>query len=152
LSPYHASIKVRDNSTGVESNLIDIGYGASQVIPVIMACLTRSVGPLVIEQPELHLHPKAQGTLAEIILEVSKNRQLFIETHSVHIINRARIMLAEGRLRPEDIVILFIGKDQHGSCFNTIRMNSKGDFVNEWPEEYGFFDERYHDTMRLLGI
>jgi hypothetical protein len=64
LSPYHSSIRVKDNLTRIISNLIDVGYGASQIIPVLIACQSPNLSPLLIEQPELHLHPRAQGEVA----------------------------------------------------------------------------------------
>src|SRR5579862_2317052 len=66
ISPYHSAIEVRDSVTGVKSNLMEVGYGASQVLPVVRACLSRSSSPLFLEQPEIHLHPKAQGDVAEL--------------------------------------------------------------------------------------
>lgn len=152
LSPYHSAINVRDNITGVISNLIDIGYGASQVIPVLRAIMSPSRGPLFVEQPEIHLHPGAQGTIAEILCEVSRDRQVIIETHSVHMINRARILIAEGKMDPSNVTINFVGRSKEGSAVHSIPLLGNGDFATEWPSGYGFFDERYQDTMRLLNL
>lgn len=152
LSPYHSAINVEDNITKITSNLIDVGYGASQVIPVIRASMSTSDGPLFVEQPEIHLHPKAQSTLAEILCELSVNRQVIIETHSVHMINRARLLIAEGRLAPRHVIINFVTRSPSGSRVYPLRVLQNGDFANEWPSGYGFFDERYQDTMRLLHL
>lgn len=152
LSPYHSSINVRDKVTGVISNLIDVGYGASQVIPILRAILSPSRGPLFVEQPEIHLHPGAQGAIAEILCEVSRDRQVIIETHSVHMINRARILVAEGKMDPSNVTINFISRSKEGSAVHSIPLLGNGDFATEWPSGYGFFDERYQDTMRLLSL
>jgi len=150
LSAYHTALQVTDSITNVRSNLADIGFGASQVIPVLKGCLVRSYGPLVIEQPEIHLHPKAQSQIADLICESSNFRQIFVETHSEHMINRARIKIMEGKLKPEDITILYIDKTARGSKVTQIGVTKDGDFTQPWPE--GFFDERYQDSMTLLKL
>jgi hypothetical protein len=150
LSPYHSAIQVRDNVTNIKCNLIDVGYGASQVIPVILGCLSDSVSPLFVEQPEIHLHPSAQGTLAELLCMTSNYRQVIIETHSEHMINRARLLIASGDIHANDVVINYVSRSKKGSEIYTIPILANGDFEVPWPE--GFFDERYHDTMTLLQL
>jgi hypothetical protein len=150
LSPYHSAINIKDSMTKITSNLIDVGYGASQVIPVIAACLTKRVGPLFVEQPEIHLHPKAQGAIAELLCRTSLHRQVLIETHSVHMINRARLQIAKGLLDHKNVVIVYVDRDSRGSRVLTIPLDKTGDFATDWPG--GFFDERYEDTMALLHL
>jgi hypothetical protein len=150
LSPYHTSINVRDSITEITSNLMDVGYGASQVIPVLQACLSGAEGPLFLEQPEIHLHPKAQGIVAELLCQTSRRRQVIIETHSVHMVNAARILVAKGELNPEHVIINFIKRTSSGSHVYQIPILKNGDFGAVWPE--GFFDERYQDTMLLLKL
>lgn len=150
LSNYHSAINIKDSMTKITSNLMDVGYGASQVIPVIAACLSGRVGPLFIEQPEIHLHPKAQGTIAELLCETSLHRQVLVETHSEHMINRARLQIARGNLDHKNVVIIYVDRDAHGSRVSTIPLKKNGDFASDWPE--GFFDERYKDTMALLQL
>ncbi|MFC1483517.1 DUF3696 domain-containing protein [Candidatus Neomarinimicrobiota bacterium] len=150
VSGYHSSIHLRDNLTGIESNLIDLGYGASQIIPVLRGCLTRTSGPLFIEQPEIHLHPSAQSVVADLIVNTSKTRQVVVETHSEHLINHARLLIADGKISPEHILINYVDRDSLGSYVTQIGVDSSGDFTNEWPE--GFFDERYHDTIKLMRL
>jgi hypothetical protein len=148
ISPYHATIEVKDSVTGVKSNLMEVGYGASQVLPVIRACLSSSPAPLFIEQPEIHLHPKAQGDIAELICDTSARRQVIVETHSPHMINRARIRVAAGLLPPTDVMIVFVSRGKQGSMVHHIGIDARGDFTAEWPG--GFFDERYDETLLLL--
>jgi predicted ATPase len=150
LSHYHSAINIRDSITKIVSNLIDVGYGASQVIPVITACLSNRVGPLFIEQPEIHLHPKAQGAVAELLCQTSLRRQVLIETHSEHMINRARLQIAQGILDHKNVVIVYVDRDSQGSYVSVIPLTKSGDFASDWPG--GFFDERYEDTMHLLRL
>jgi len=149
LSPYHSGILVKDNETGVSSSLIDVGYGASQVIPVLRACQSESFGPLLMEQPEIHLHPRAQGDVAEVICDTSLTRQVIVETHSVHMINRARLRVARGEFPADHVMILFVSRDKDGSHIQEIPISEAGDFVNDWPD--GFFEERYSDTLELAS-
>jgi predicted ATPase len=136
--------------TSVISNLIDVGFGASQIIPVITACASNRLGPLFIEQPEIHLHPKAQGTVAELLCHTSLRRQVLVETHSVHMINRARLQIARGLLDHRNVIIVYVDRTSRGSRVSTIPLKENGDFEADWPG--GFFDERYEDTMRLLQL
>ena len=76
---------------GVESSLNDVGFGVSQVLPVITMLLSAPEGSIVLlEQPELHLHPNAQAALADLLLDVAEKRnlQLIVESHSEHIVRR----------------------------------------------------------------
>jgi predicted ATPase len=152
VSAYHSMINVTDNITGVKSNLIDVGYGASQVIPILSACMSKGQGTLFVEQPEIHIHPKSQSNLAEILCETSFNRQVIIETHSEHMINRARILVAEGRMDPHHVIINFVARSSKGSKVKSIRILKNGDFDVAWPPGYGFFDERYQDTLRIMDL
>jgi hypothetical protein len=150
LSPYHTAIQVRDSVTGITSNIIDVGYGLSQAIPILHACLGPVVGPLFVEQPEIHLHPRAQGVVAEVLCNTSKNRQVVVETHSVHMINRARILVARRELPAGHVLVNYVSRSRTGSRVQSIPILQNGDFGAEWPE--GFFDERYEDTLRLLQL
>ncbi|TNE59197.1 MAG: DUF3696 domain-containing protein [Alphaproteobacteria bacterium] len=149
-TPYHSALNIRDHLLQTQANIVDVGYGASQVIPVILACSTFSPSPLVVEQPEIHLHPRAQGIVGDLLCETSKHRQVIVETHSAHLINRARILAAEGRLNPNDVTILYVDRNESGSNVTPIFINKVGDFSNDWPS--GFFDERYEETMSLLRL
>ena len=150
LSAYHSGIRVKDNVTNVSSSLIDVGYGASQAIPVIYACLSGASGPLFVEQPEIHLHPKGQAELADLLCRTSQRRQVVIETHSVHMINRARILIASGDLDPRNVAIDYVTRTRTGSHVIEIPILPNGEFGAEWPE--GFFEERYQDTLELLDL
>lgn len=150
ISPYHSAIKVRDSVTGIVSNLMEVGYGASQVIPVIRACLSDSVSPLFVEQPEIHLHPRAQGAIAELLFAASLKRQTVVETHAIRLINRARIQVAKKVVPPDHVMVIYVDRTRAGSRFTAIPLDASGDFTAGWPK--GFFDERFEDTMELLRL
>jgi hypothetical protein len=149
-SPYHTTIRVRDSRTRTWANLVDVGYGASQVIPVALACLATSRAPLYVEQPEIHLHPRAQAAVAQLLCAASMNRQVLVETHSVHLINATRILLAEGVLSPKHVRVIYVRRERTGSHVTEIQMDKQGDFLQAWPD--GFFDQRYNDTMALARL
>jgi len=73
-----------------------------------------------------------------------------VETHSVHMINRARLRVAQGLLNHKNVMILFVDRNARGSRVQTIPLTENGDFGASWPG--GFFDERYEDTMALLRL
>jgi hypothetical protein len=150
LSQYHNAIVVRDNRTKVKSNLIDVGYGTSQVLPVLWALGSPGNATVVLEQPEVHLHPRAQGIMGDEIVHAATHRQIIVETHSEHLINRARLWVARGDYSPDDVVIVYVDRDRLGSKTTAIEIDRNGDFSRQWPS--GFFDERYADTMELARI
>lgn len=147
ISDYLTELHLQDNVTGVTSNLTEFGYGASQVLPVLEGCAVPGDGPLFIEQPEIHLHPRAQGELAQIVCDASKKRQMIVETHSEHMINRARRLVVEGKLPASHVLVHYIDRDEDGSHAVTIGIDDAGDFTRDWPD--GFYDERYRETMKI---
>jgi predicted ATPase len=150
VSAYHRAIHLSDSVTGIDANLIDCGYGAAQVIPVLLGLASHNTGLLVLEQPEVHLHPRAQGKVGEFIVDASARRQILVETHSEHLINRARIAIAEKRIPHDSVQILYVERSEVGSRVLPIGINRSGDFLEKWPN--GFFDERFEDTMRLSDL
>ena len=102
------------NKENSRRNLKDVGYGASQIIPVIVAALTSADSALVlIEQPELHLHPEAQADIADLLIDSIKgtSRRLLVETHSEHLLLRTQRRVAETTLDQ-------VRNDKNGSSSN----------------------------------
>lgn len=129
-----------------------VGVGVSQVLPVIVQCLVAGPGALIIlEQPELHLHPAAQQRLADFLIACTDWGQRFlIESHSEHLVLRLRRRIAEDEsdsLR-DQVVILFAERDEQGdTTYRHVEVTETGG-VLEWPE--GFFDQGPDDAHRLL--
>jgi hypothetical protein len=119
-----------------------VGVGVSQVLPILIAgLLAPQDGLLLIEQPELHLHPRAQARLAEFFLGMSKTgRRCIVETHSEAFINQLRVALAAGTTRAgDDVAVYFASQDEFGDTkFSPIEIGPDG-IIRNWPE--GFFDE-----------
>ena len=131
-------------------NLADIGYGCSQVLPILLAGFTmKPHSILMIEQPELHLHPKAQAELGNFILDISELRdQIIIETHSEHLLLRLQTLVASGHIDENDIKVHYVYSAKDGKKkVKELNMDEKGLFIEDWPE--GFFPERYEEARKL---
>ncbi|MBA2853934.1 putative ATPase [Methanococcus maripaludis] len=160
---FKVLISSPNNSTG--DNIIDVGYGISQVLPIVTQLYHKRHGNgrwkyhknsiFIIEQPELHLHPAAQSQLADLFVEKvvsDKRSKLLIETHSEHLIRKLQILVAdpECMINSEDIAIYYISKKGKSTESEILRinMNDNGTFADEWPS--GFFDKNYELSKQLL--
>jgi len=72
---------------------------------------------------------------------------MIVETHSEHMINRARLLVVEGKMKAQDIAIQYIDRGVDGSYAVSIDLDDAGDFTRDWPD--GFYDERYRETMKI---
>ena len=104
---------------------------------------------LLIQQPEIHLHPRAQAGLGTFFKDLTKNNtQIFIETHSEHLLLRLQSHVASGELKPKDISIYYVYANKEGKkeVFH-LPLNDKGLFDKEWPE--GYFPERLDEAKKI---
>ena len=149
LSDRYFEIHVQHPITKEYQNFADVGYGNSQVIPVLVAGLNSVKGDVLIaEEPEIHLHPKAQAELGDFLLDLSsRGVQSIVETHSEHMIVRLQQHVAAGRLKPQDITIYFVEPTSEGKRLRKLSMNEKGVFTTDWPG--GFFPERLEEARSL---
>ena len=135
-----------------KENLVDVGFGCGQVLPILVAGYNlKPDHTLVVEQPEIHLHPKAQAELGTFFKDLALNDiQLFIETHSEHLLLRLQSYVASGDLKPEDVKVYYVysNKDKDGKKETVeLPLNDKGYFSKEWPE--GFFPERLNEAIKI---
>jgi predicted ATPase len=120
-------------------NIADVGFGVSQVLPVVVALLVAQPGQLVyIEQPEIHLHPRAQIALAEIFAEaINRGVQVVVETHSELFLLSIQTLVAENRIAPEDVKLHWFTRSADGlSTVTTAELDETGAF-GDWPEDFG---------------
>jgi predicted ATPase len=103
---------------------------------------------LIIEQPELHLHPRIQALLGDFFLGLSRCRkQCLIETHSEYLVTQLRYHIVQSEGEVKDIAIYFVEPDENGAAhFTPIQISAKGNILN-WPD--GFFDENYLQQDRI---
>ncbi len=143
-------INPADNSVDIRS----VGQGLSQLLPVIMQCLLAAPGNslVIIEQPELHLHPKLESQLADFFLACARTgRQIFVETHSEHLINQLRFRIAEDdSSKTQDLVqVLFADQVDGVTRFEKAEIDQYGGLVEEqWPS--GFLELNVVAAERLI--
>lgn len=143
------AIQLVDLRSNVVLSLEDVGFGVSQILPVL-AQLAISKGDLIlIEQPELHLHPAVQANLADLLIDGTYEQepnQFFIETHSEHLMLRLQRRIREGRLSAEDVSVFFIdASNNNGSIVRKLDLDKHGEFMADWPG--GFFPERLDELL-----
>lgn len=128
----------------------NVGFGYSYVLPIVVAALlAKPDSVFIIENPEAHLHPQAQSILSKFLALVSKTGvQIFIETHSEHIINAARVMIVQESFKSDDLRILYFD-EKFPKKHIPIEVLSDGR-ISEWPE--GFFDQSELDNDIILGL
>ena len=136
---------------GPKRNLVDVGFGISQVLPTL-AALFRAGGPsmFLLQQPELHLHPSAQAALGSLFCETaSSGRQLVIETHSDYILDRIRLDVRDRRtkLKPEDVAILYFERDGLDVRIHPIRFDEDGNIRDTPPSYRRFFVDEVNRSI-----
>lgn len=145
--------EVASNDKSNERRPINVGFGITYVLPVLVALLKAKPNDLVIiENPECHLHPKAQRLIGELISVVAQNGvQIIIETHSDHVLNGIRLSVKQRIIKKELTQILFTKREDVGSHYYTSvykpNILDNGD-LDVWPE--GFFDEWDNALVDLL--
>ena len=151
-------IQLYDETHKIPLHPLDVGFGVSQVIPVVVGVLDDTSQIFAVEQPELHLHPAAQVALGDVFIDGIKNgnRTMLIETHSEHLLlrllrrvrettRRSRYQTNDSEktyheLTPNDLSVVYVRPTSAGVKFTPLTVTDKGDFDAPWPE--GFFEER----------
>ena len=155
LFGYAYLFMLRHPSLKIESNIADHGFGLSQVLPIIVQGFYSAQGSLLLlEQPEIHLHPKAQADLAEMIVEISnRNVNCIIETHSEHIIERLQLLVARNPLLLKKISILLFQIKKDGTEISELKLSENGKRIN-WPKDFadGFLNGGLYDAIELEKI
>lgn len=138
--------------SGKDVDLTSVGVGVSQVLPVLLLCLLARRGSVVLmEQPELHLHPAMQLRLADFLLACAKSgRQIIIETHSEHLVNRLRLHVAqdETSTTSDHVQLLFAEQENGVTSYRTSQINPLGGLSEDWPK--GFLDVGSDEAGQLL--
>ena len=145
-------LSVTPSALGRPVDLTSVGVGVSQVLPVVLLCLLAKPGTLVIlEQPELHLHPRLQQDLADFLLAcVETGRQLVIESHSEHLVNRLRRRAAaDDTDETRDLVKLVFAESSDGiTTYRESMINAYGGLDDDWPD--GFLDLGARESRALI--
>ncbi len=159
--PFQLQVKVR---TGPHANIVDVGYGVSQSLPILVDVMTagesdrggsRGRGAkgrsFLLQQPEVHLHPRGQAELANLFIEAFKKRghRFLIETHSDYVVDRVRISVRKGLLKPDDVSILYFEPTGNAVTIHNLTLDEHGN-LRDAPAGYRDFFVR--ETDRLLGF
>jgi hypothetical protein len=133
-------------------NIADVGFGVSQTLPVLVALLAAAPGQIVfVEQPELHLHPRAQVALADVILQASERGvRLIIETHSSLLILALQKAVAEGRITPDRLSLNWFTRDKTGQTHVVEADVAKDGSYGDWPVD--FDDVEFDLQNRYLDL
>lgn len=145
-------IKVAIAANEPTHDLMHVGVGVSQVLPIVVMCLLADADTtLILEQPELHLHPKVQTRLGDFFLSLLPlHKQCIIETHSEHLINRLRFRAASEKEQNrviDNMKIYFVTNEDGHSRFADVKVNEFG-AIPDWPEE--FFDQSQREAEEIL--
>lgn len=153
---YEVLVKTHPKSHEVK--LTDVGFGVSQVLPVLVQAFYAPAGSTVwMEQPEIHLHPMAQSNLADVFISAiqvsegsaNRNMQLIVETHSEHLLTRLQRRVAEGVIDSKDIAIYFVNRRGSSAEMEALRLNLDGEIEN-WPDNF-FGDEMGDIAARTMA-
>ena len=143
---YEVKVKTKGSTDWVD--LPDVGFGVSQVLPVLVQCFYAPQGSIIVmEQPEIHLHPNAQSALADVMIDVinskengePRNIQLIIETHSEHFLRRLQRRIAEDVVSQEKVSAYFANITKTPATLEPLQLDMFGNIQN-WPENF-FGDE-----------
>ncbi|MBU3694711.1 MAG: DUF3696 domain-containing protein [Rhodocyclaceae bacterium] len=137
---------------GIACNLRDVGIGVSQVLPVLVVAYFAAPGSTVLlEEPEIHLHPLAQSVLAELFVETSRARniQFIVETHSEHLFRRMQTLVARQTITPADAAMYFVERTGREANLMALELDESGR-VGNWPE--GFFGDALGETREQTAL
>jgi len=145
---FDLRVKVKSKSNW--ASLADVGFGISQLLPIIVADLQLSnSSTLIMAQPEIHLHPSIQAELGTYLVKqaTEKGKRYIVETHSEYLLNRLRLCIVKGEIEPEDVAVYYFENTiAHGSIKYQIEFTKDGQILNA-PK--GFFDTYMIDTMDI---
>lgn len=145
---HHMNVK----QGGLDLDITDVGFGISQVLPIIIqGFLSDEESLTIIEQPEIHLHPKMQADLGDLFIDIvtSEKKKMVIETHSEYLLRRIRRRISEGKIDNNDVSIcLFHPRTKsHPAWVEVLEVGEKGDF--KWPEEF-YCGDLYDDITEFI--
>jgi hypothetical protein len=157
--PAHRRVRLVDDGKNVALSPQDLGIGLSQTIPILVAALHAHDTMVLVEQPELHIHPAMQVELGDLFIEAAHQNELcfLIETHSEHILLRilrriretgdGEVPPGEPECRKEQVAVYFIEPDSENrdARVSRLRIADDGNFVDRWP--HGFFEERAEELF-----
>ena len=135
-------VVVQKTPSSAKVLITDVGFGVSQILPVLALCYYAPAGSIILlEQPEIHLHPSVQSGLADVLIDAVKNRkvQIVVESHSEHLLRRLQRRVADQTVSPEETALYFCEAVAEGSKLTALDVDLFGNITN-WPRDF-FGDE-----------
>ncbi len=148
--PFQLRFKVR----GPNANIIDTGYGVSQILPILVHILSSNPHEMnfsLLQQPEVHLHPRAQAELSSLFVKLASqsNKSFIVETHSDYMIDRARIEIRKGNIKPEDVSLIYFEPKGNIVKVHNIGFDKDANMTGVPPHYRQFF---LKESKRLMGF
>jgi len=146
--PFQLQIKVN----GPRANVIDVGYGVNQLLPILVRLFNANADmSFLMQQPEVHLHPRGQAELSSLFAKLIKDRRhrFVIETHSDAMINRARIEIMTKRIAPDDVSLIYLEAAGNSVNVHNIRFDEQANLLGA-PSGYRHFF--LNESDKLLGF
>lgn len=142
-------VRVQKTPTSASVLITDVGFGVSQILPVLVLCYYAPEGSIILlEQPEIHLHPSVQSGLADVFIDAVKNRnvQIIVESHSEHLLRRLQRRVAEQEIEPEKAALYFCEAQENGSKLSSLQLDLFGNITN-WPT--AFFGDEFGEMAAI---
>lgn len=143
------ALMVRDerSATHPQITIADVGFGLSQVLPILTQAFMKEHQTIAVQQPEEHIHPRLQAEFGSFVVENANTmgNQFIIETHSEHLMLRIQKLMRKKALKPEHVLVLYVSRSEDGSNVQQLRLNDQGEFLDAWPD--GFFPERINEIL-----
>ena len=144
-------VRVKKTAASPSVLITDVGFGVSQVLPVLTLCFYVPEGStIILEQPEIHLHPMVQAGLADVFIDAinKRNIQIILESHSEHLLTRLQRRIAEEGVAPQDAALYFCERDESSaSKLVPLEMDMFGNIKN-WPKD--FFGDEFAERAAMI--
>ena len=147
--PFQLHVKVK----GTKTNIVDVGHGVSQILPILVRIVNESRATyFLVQQPEVHLHPRGQAALVTLMRNMNKkrNHSFIVETHSDAMINRARIEIVNKKLNPDDVSLIYLEPYRNKVNVHNISFDEQANMSSNVPGTYRQFFLKEEDE--LLGF
>lgn len=147
IDPFQVTLKL----DGPNMNIVDVGYGVSQIIPIVYQLLNPgSFDVFLLQQPEVHLHPRAQAALGSFLVNrINPRRFIVVETHSDYIIDRVRMEIAQGKVDHEHVSIVYFQRGKNETTLYNLFIDQGGNILDVPAGYREFF---LHESAKLLGL
>ena len=142
-------VRVQVSASSAKVLLTDVGFGVSQILPVLVLCYYVPEGSIILlEQPEIHLHPSVQSGLADVLIDAVRNRnvQIILESHSEHLLARLQRRIAEDKLKASDAALYFCDMSNGASRLTSLQVDEYGNIKN-WPDR--FFGDDFEEMAAM---